>query len=226
MPFVRFSRDKRGYEHVYLFHADDRGGRGKLPRVLYWFRSPPGVRVGREPFDEPVQRALEAAYPGVVFDWKRIKSTPMPAPQEAEMWRERRRAERAARRAPSADALGTDGETPERQAEAPDATESSTDAEGVREAESETEAEAEGEAPRGGSSAPALDAQRPRGRRRRRHRRRRLDGGEAAAVPPGDVANPAAASVASSDAAGEVGATGAEPASREGAKPASREEEE
>ena len=207
---------------MYLFHADDRGGRGKLPRVLYWFRSPPGVRVGREPFDEPVQRALEAAYPGVVFDWKRIKNTPMPASQEAEMWRERRRAERTARRAPSADAHGTDGETPERQAEAPDATESSADAEGMRDAGSESKTE--GEAPRGGSSAPALDAQRPRGRRRRRHRRRRVDNGEAP-VPPGDGASPAAASVASPDAAGEVGATGAEPASREGVEPASREEE-
>ena len=72
MPFVRFSRDKRGYEHVYLVHANNNRGASSAPRILYWYRTPPGVKVGREPFDETVRRALEAEYPNLVFDWKRI----------------------------------------------------------------------------------------------------------------------------------------------------------
>ncbi len=68
------------------------------PRVLYWYRTPPGVKVGRPPFDVEVRRTLEAQYPGVAFDWKTFESTPVPAP-EPEYWRERRRAERVAKQA-------------------------------------------------------------------------------------------------------------------------------
>ena len=98
MPFVRFSRDKRGYEHVTLVHVATRRGRPSRPRILYWFRTPPGVKVGREPFDEPVRRALEAQNPDVIFDWKQIAQAKMP-PVEIEPWRERRRAEREAKQA-------------------------------------------------------------------------------------------------------------------------------
>ncbi len=121
MPFVRFSRDKKGYEHVYLMHLGQVDGR-PAPRVLYWYRTPPGVKVGREPFDESVRRALEARYPDVDFDWPRIVNIPMPPP-EAENWRERRRAERAikqARRAeerPDHDVAGGADEEDERQGE-------------------------------------------------------------------------------------------------------------
>ena len=101
MPFVRVSRDKRGYEHIYLLEVSSR--RPSRPRILYWFRTPPGVRVGREPFDEPVRRALEAQNPDVTFDWKKLASdTLQPAP-DVENWRERRRAEREAKRARAGD---------------------------------------------------------------------------------------------------------------------------
>ena len=105
MPFVRFSRDKRGYEYVYLVEASTRNRQGP-PRVLYWYRTPPGVRVGREPFDAEVRRALEERYRDVTFDWKAITSAQAPNPQ-IETWRERRRAKRDARRAqlPSPQAL-------------------------------------------------------------------------------------------------------------------------
>jgi hypothetical protein len=96
VPFVRVSRDKRGYEHIYLFEVSNR--RPSKPRILYWFRTPPGVRVGREPFDEPVKRALEALNPGVMFDWKKLASDTLPTPI-VENWRERRRVEREAKRA-------------------------------------------------------------------------------------------------------------------------------
>jgi hypothetical protein len=101
VAFLRFSRDRRGYEHFYLMQPTTRRGKSQ-PRVLYWFRSPPNVRVGREPFDEGVRRALEAQNPGVAFDWKTIVDTPIPS-ADTERWRERRRAEKAIRHAAAED---------------------------------------------------------------------------------------------------------------------------
>jgi hypothetical protein len=96
VPFVRASRDRRGYEHFYLIHTIARRGRPPRAQVLYWYRTPPGIKVGRAPFDEEVQRALEAQFPDIAFDWPKLIET-KPPPIEAESWRERRRAERAAR---------------------------------------------------------------------------------------------------------------------------------
>lgn len=98
MAFLRFARDKRGVENFSLVQPTT-NRRGKIrPRILYWFRSPPDVKVGREPFDPEVRRALEAQNPGVAFDWRAIVETPIPS-AEADKWRERRRAERAAKHA-------------------------------------------------------------------------------------------------------------------------------
>ena len=95
MAFLRFSRDKRGYENFYLIQPTNR--RGKTPRLLYWFRTPPNVKVGREPFDADARRALEAQNPDISFDWTAIAETPIPPVVETERWRERRRLERASR---------------------------------------------------------------------------------------------------------------------------------
>jgi hypothetical protein len=107
MAFLRFTRDKRGYEQFSLVEATtNRRGKSRT-RLLYWYRTPPNVRVGREPFDESVRRALEAQNPGVQFDWRKIVETPIPS-AETERWRERRRAEKAekvARRAEAAAAV-------------------------------------------------------------------------------------------------------------------------
>src|ERR1043166_911303 len=109
MAFLRFTRDKRGYEHFYLVQPIT-NRRGKVrTRILYWFRTPPNVKVGREPFDEPLRRALEAQNPDVAFDWQKIVETPIPS-AETERWRERRRQERAERAARQADP--EDGEVP------------------------------------------------------------------------------------------------------------------
>jgi hypothetical protein len=98
VPFLKFSRDRRGYEHFSLVESVS-GRRGKArERVLYWFRTPPNVKVGREPFDDHVMHALEAQYPSMRFDWAALRNTPIPS-VEPEYWRERRRADRAARRA-------------------------------------------------------------------------------------------------------------------------------
>jgi hypothetical protein len=98
MAFLRFTRDKRGYEHFYLVQPTT-NRRGKVrTRILYWFRTPPNVKVGRQPFDETLRRALEAQNPDVTFDWQKIVETPIPS-ADAEKWRERRRIERAERAA-------------------------------------------------------------------------------------------------------------------------------
>jgi hypothetical protein len=71
VPFVRFVRDKRGVETTALLRTS--GGRGKnRPRLLYWFRTPPDVHVGRAAIDDAAIVALEQAHPDVTFDWPQI----------------------------------------------------------------------------------------------------------------------------------------------------------
>ena len=117
MPFIRFSRDRRGYEHTYLIHTSSK--KGGPTKILYWYRTPPGVKVGRVTFDDVVRRTLEAQYPGVVFDWQKFESTPIP-PVEVEHWRERRRSERAAKQARQAAARDDQGDMAEPDQPLPD----------------------------------------------------------------------------------------------------------
>ena len=95
MPYLRFSRDKRGYENTYVLHTFH-GKRGPEPRLLYWFRTPPGARVGRHPLDEEAIRTIEASNPGLEFDWSEmLKVRPPPRPPETR--RGKRKAVRGAR---------------------------------------------------------------------------------------------------------------------------------
>jgi len=178
---------------VYLIHTDDRGGRSSPARMLYWFRSPPGVKVGREPFDEGVRQALEAAYPTVAFDWKRIASTPMP-PQEAETWRERRRAERAARRARTTPGQPQDAP---RDVESPgsDAAEGSS-VDVSSSVELSPIPETDGAASSADAAAGVSNAEAPQraGRRRRRRGNRRRRGEAGNPVPAAEAATPLAGS--------------------------------
>ena len=88
LPYLRFTRDRGGYETTALLHTHGRSGKGQ-PRVLYYFRTPPNVRVGRSPIDEDAIRLLEESNPDVEFDWTRIlKQTPPPPAPEPK--RERR----------------------------------------------------------------------------------------------------------------------------------------
>ena len=79
MPYVRFSRDKRGYENTYVLYTPQSMGEAK-PRLLYWFRTPPDVGVGRLALDEDALRSLEARNPGVTFDWTQILKARPQAP--------------------------------------------------------------------------------------------------------------------------------------------------
>jgi hypothetical protein len=164
MAFLRFTRDKRGYQHFYLVEPIA-NRRGKVrQRVLYWFRSPPDIKVGREPFDESVRRALEAQNPDVIFDWRSILEAPIPS-ADTEKWRERRRAERAAKQALAATAAEDES----------DEAEPSTSAAGREDSEpslADTARAAPVEASeRSGEAARGSDENLRRKRRRRRGRR-------------------------------------------------------
>lgn len=83
MPYLRFSRTRQGYEHTYVLHTFRSEGRSR-PRLLYWFRTPPGVRAGRRPLDEEAIRAIEEGNPNLTFDWSRmLKVRPAPRPEPA-----------------------------------------------------------------------------------------------------------------------------------------------
>ena len=64
---------------------------------LYWFRTPPGARVGRHPLDEEAIRALEASNPGLDFDWSEMLKVRMP-PRPPEIRRGKQQAARKASR--------------------------------------------------------------------------------------------------------------------------------
>ncbi len=83
MPFLRLTRDRRGFEHTFLLHAD---APGLPPRVLYWYRTAPGVLIGRPALDEEAIRAIEEQHPHIEFDWPAILALreAMPPEEEAE----------------------------------------------------------------------------------------------------------------------------------------------
>jgi len=71
VPFLRVIRDKRGYETTYLMHWIREGSRQRS-RILYVFRSPGGMRVGREALEPDVLRQIEAQHPDIEFDWQAV----------------------------------------------------------------------------------------------------------------------------------------------------------
>ena len=50
-------------------HADRPGDR---PRLLYWYRTAPGIILGRSPLDEDAIRTIEEQHPDIDFDWPAI----------------------------------------------------------------------------------------------------------------------------------------------------------
>jgi hypothetical protein len=95
---LRFTRDKRGYETTSLVHAIRRQGRSRQ-RILYWFRTPPDVKVGRPALDEEAIRTIEEQNPDIEFNWQKIleaKASPPPPVEDMRHRRPRRdRPERA-----------------------------------------------------------------------------------------------------------------------------------
>jgi hypothetical protein len=102
MPFLRVVRDRRGYEVTYLMHLY-RDGHRQRSRILYVFRTPGGVRVGRHALEPDVLRQIAAAHPELTFDWKQIRDSQ----HVVELGGEPRR-----RRAPKASAVPSASGTP------------------------------------------------------------------------------------------------------------------
>ena len=69
MPFLRLTRDRRGFENTFLLHADHPGAK---PRLLYWYRTAPGIVLGRPALDEDAIRTIEDNHPDIEFDWPAI----------------------------------------------------------------------------------------------------------------------------------------------------------
>ena len=88
MPFLRYDRDRRGNLSTYLVHTFRKGGKPH-PLVLYWFRSPPNVRVGRLAIDDDTIRRIEELYPDLAFDWPTLLSQ-RPPPLEMKKWTSKR----------------------------------------------------------------------------------------------------------------------------------------
>ncbi len=100
MPSLRFARDKRGYETTSLVHAGRRQGRSRQ-RILYWFRTPPGVKVGRPALDESAIRWIEEHNPDIEFDWQKIlEAKPSSAPPSDDLRPRRSRRDNPDRRRP------------------------------------------------------------------------------------------------------------------------------
>ena len=69
MPFIRQTRDKRGFEHTYVMHVARPANGPPRSRVLYLFRTPGSLAVGRTALDAEVMEALEHTHPDLSFDW-------------------------------------------------------------------------------------------------------------------------------------------------------------
>jgi hypothetical protein len=98
VPFLRLTRDRRGFENTFLLHADHPGAKARL---LYWYRTAPGIGLGRPALDEDAIRTIEENHPDIEFDWPAIlalsevmtpeEETPAPRPQPQQRREKKRR---------------------------------------------------------------------------------------------------------------------------------------
>jgi hypothetical protein len=92
-------------------HAFREHGRA-IPRILYWFRTPPNVRVGRAALDEEAIRSIEEANPTLAFDWTRMVNA-APGPDQAAPRPKEREPRRSAPPAPAPEAPAPPPPAPE-----------------------------------------------------------------------------------------------------------------
>jgi hypothetical protein len=107
---LRVSRDKRGYDHIYLLLEARRKGR-TVTRLLYGGRWPSPMKIGQQPLDDATRKMLEQAYPEVTFDWVALQRTLQQAlaTPRAPMTPEGRRRSAAGRTGESRPPSGTGG---------------------------------------------------------------------------------------------------------------------
>ena len=118
MPFLRVIRDKRGYETTYLMHWLRDGSRQRS-RILYVFRTPGGVRVGRESLEPDVLREIESRHPDINFDWKTLFANQQLVESSSEPRRPRKQKREEEPAAPAAAAGPPAGEPESQVAPAP-----------------------------------------------------------------------------------------------------------
>lgn len=111
MPYLRLTADRRGVEHTYLLHTPAPGER---TQVLYWYRTAPGLHMGRAALDDAAMRTLEEQYPDIDFDWQYILDMGAMTPVEVEAPLPPRKRKPAPR--PPADDVDDDAVTPPRAA--------------------------------------------------------------------------------------------------------------
>lgn len=68
-------------EHTFLLHTR---APGETSKILYWYRTAPGLRIGRPALDDAVMRGLEEQYPEIDFDWDYILDVGAMTPVEIE----------------------------------------------------------------------------------------------------------------------------------------------
>jgi len=81
VPYLRLTADRRGVENTFLLHV---AAPGERPKILYWYRTVPGVKVGRPALDDAAMRSLEDQYPDIDFDWPYILDMGAMTPVEVE----------------------------------------------------------------------------------------------------------------------------------------------
>jgi hypothetical protein len=101
VPFLRVIRDKRGYETTYLMHWF-RDGNRQRSRILYAFRTPGGVRVGRDPLEPEILREIESRHPEIAFEWKVIRDNQQIIEPAVEQRRRRPKSEEGVSAPPAA----------------------------------------------------------------------------------------------------------------------------
>ncbi len=176
MPFLRFSRDKRGYANTYLCHTFREDGSLRM-RVLYWFRTPPDIAVGRPALDDEAIRDIEASNPGLSFDWEEILKAKPPAVPPDRGGQERK--ERRSRRRGRGVTAGSDGAGAGAAAISERSAEAKAGSEATAATGSERPAGDSPVTPDETTGAPVARS----GRRRRRRRRRGGGAGEQRSAP-------------------------------------------
>ncbi|HUL72592.1 MAG TPA: hypothetical protein VLT86_05785 [Vicinamibacterales bacterium] len=72
------TRDKRGYESTLVMHTYRASSGAQRGRVLYVFRSPSNLHIGRRALEGEVKEALEHTHPDLNFDWSALAREPGP----------------------------------------------------------------------------------------------------------------------------------------------------
>jgi hypothetical protein len=72
VPFIRQTRDRRGYDSTCVLHVYRPAHGAPQTRVLYLFRSPAHLRVGRSALDDEAREGLEHTHPDLSFDWNAL----------------------------------------------------------------------------------------------------------------------------------------------------------